>query len=495
MANAEHLELLKQGVKRWNCWRERYPDVLIDLQGADLRGLRFNAVTFCPSNSNSTRIRANLRNVVLSNADLSFAQLAEADFSEADLRESKFDHARLANVNFDSADMRKASFIRADAYQADFEKALADEARFIQANLVEASFVQSSLKDAFFLRTDLMEARFENADLRAAKLPGAWLNRASFYKANLRNANLISAQAVGTHFKSAQLTGACVKNWVIDRTTLVDELICDYIYRGFDKELSKFTERSPREGAFKAGEFVALFQKSVDTVDLVFTDGLDWQALFDSMQKIRQKYNNANINIQSLERQLGGVFVVRFDVAKFVRVNFPKELMSAYGEIRQLKDQMLKMEGKLELCKEQGMKNNYYFNNNQIGSFAEKVQGNLEGSIINNYGPSTEDITRLLTALREQANTFPIEQKDDALDALEAMQDDLAKPEPDQGRIGRHLKKLRRVAIILGAIASGAATVSGDLTTFTNNVNELTEKLGIPIEQVQPNQIPPANSP
>jgi hypothetical protein len=37
----------------------------------------------------------------------------------------------------------------------------------------------------------------------------------------------------------------------------------------------------------------------------------------------------------------------------------------------------------------------------------------------------------------------------------------------------------------IGTIASGAAAVSGDVSTFTGNVIELTEQLGIPIEQVQ----------
>lgn len=138
----------------------------------------------------------------------------------------------------------------------------------------------------------------------------------------------------------------------------------------------------------------------------------------------------------------------------------------------------------------------YVFNQSQFGgSFAETVQGNQEGGIINNYGASTEDITHLLTTLREQANTFSTDLKDEALDTLEALQDDLAKSDPDQSRIGRRLKRLLTIATAIGVIASGAATISGDLTTFTTNVTELTRKLGIPIEQVQPNQIPPANSP
>ena len=73
------------------------------------------------------------------------------------------------------------------------------------------------------------------------------------------------------------------------------------------------------------------------------------------------------------------------------------------------------------------------------------------------------------------------------LDDVEA---DIQKPEPDSGRIGRRLKRLAGIVTTVGALASGAATFSGDLNTFTGNVLELTETLGIPVEQVQPSQSP-----
>ncbi len=40
MANPEHLNILKQGVKAWNTWREKNRSVFPDLTGADLTILR-----------------------------------------------------------------------------------------------------------------------------------------------------------------------------------------------------------------------------------------------------------------------------------------------------------------------------------------------------------------------------------------------------------------------------------------------------------------------
>lgn len=36
MANEDHLQRLKTDVTAWNAWREAYPDIVIDLHGADL---------------------------------------------------------------------------------------------------------------------------------------------------------------------------------------------------------------------------------------------------------------------------------------------------------------------------------------------------------------------------------------------------------------------------------------------------------------------------
>lgn len=39
MANATHLEKIREGHKAWNSWREDNPDIAPDLTGADLTGI------------------------------------------------------------------------------------------------------------------------------------------------------------------------------------------------------------------------------------------------------------------------------------------------------------------------------------------------------------------------------------------------------------------------------------------------------------------------
>lgn len=119
------------------------------------------------------------------------------------------------------------------------------------------------------------------------------------------------------------------------------------------------------------------------------------------------------------------------------------------------------------------------------GGMAETVQGDQVGGTINNYGAKSENITQLLSILREQAQAFPNDYKADALDTIDDLEVNVKEVASDQNKIGRRLKRLVAIASAVGAITGGVATFSGDLKAFTNNVFELTEILELPIEAIQ----------
>ncbi|ASC70547.1 hypothetical protein XM38_014870 [Halomicronema hongdechloris C2206] len=129
------------------------------------------------------------------------------------------------------------------------------------------------------------------------------------------------------------------------------------------------------------------------------------------------------------------------------------------------------------------------------GAIAKNVHGDQVGSTINNYGANLNEINRLLTTLRKQAQTFFAEHKDEALDLMDDLEAGLQKSEPDPERIGRRLKRLVAVATAVGTITAGAVTFSEDLNELTANVIKLTETLNIPVEQIRSNRMPPTASP
>ena len=83
MANAEHLKLLKQGVERWNQWRENTPGVQPDLSNSHLTGADLLKATLIGAN---LRV-PNLRSFDLSGANLHGAYLTSLDLSGANLCE------------------------------------------------------------------------------------------------------------------------------------------------------------------------------------------------------------------------------------------------------------------------------------------------------------------------------------------------------------------------------------------------------------------------
>jgi uncharacterized protein YjbI with pentapeptide repeats len=255
MANQEHIELLKKGIHEWNEWRKNNPEIFPCLKGANLQGENL---------SGRDLSKADLRWANLSNADLHVANL-----SEAQLMDAKFKEANLENANLSKADLTRANFYKANLSGANLENTNCFHVDFNNANLVKANFAH----------------------------------------ADIRKANLMEAQVLRTSFNGSNLTGACIADWNINNITKLDGVICDYIYLKNDKQ-----ERRPSSGKFARGEFSKLVQKAIETVDLIFVDGIDWTAFFQSFQDLRQQYHDDKLSIQAIEKKSGGAFVIRLEV-------------------------------------------------------------------------------------------------------------------------------------------------------------------------------------
>ncbi|MEM9670654.1 MAG: toll/interleukin-1 receptor domain-containing protein [Pseudomonadota bacterium] len=94
MADEEHLEILKSGVKAWNKWREKNKDVIPDLSNAEISNTSLYAINF---------IGANLSGADLSLTDLSVADLRGANLSNAALAAAVLRGTKLSGANLDGA--------------------------------------------------------------------------------------------------------------------------------------------------------------------------------------------------------------------------------------------------------------------------------------------------------------------------------------------------------------------------------------------------------
>jgi hypothetical protein len=93
-----------------------------------------------------------------------------------------------------------------------------------------------------------------------------------------------------------------------------------------------------------------------------------------------------------------------------------------------------------------------------------------------NIGQNNDELTKLVISLREMAQKFPEAQRQEALVTLDDLQEDISNPEKQKPE--RIMIRLRRLVAIAGAIA-GIVAGAAD---FSNNVLELSEKLGVSIE-------------
>ncbi len=194
MANAEQLEILKQGFEVWNKWREKNPHITIDLKDGYLLGVNIG--------------KAHLSGADLYRAMLYGADLGEADLSGADLRE-----ANLTGANLSAADLRNANLSAANISGcyltgANLSKAVLSDADLTGAYLSKADLNWAYLDGANLSKADLSEANLEKAILEKADLGGAKLNQANLRGANLNTAQLFEASLIGAQLSQANLFGA-----------------------------------------------------------------------------------------------------------------------------------------------------------------------------------------------------------------------------------------------------------------------------------------------
>ncbi|MBD2107594.1 pentapeptide repeat-containing protein [Nodosilinea sp. FACHB-13] len=505
MANENQVTLLKQGSEVWNAWRQKNPRIEIslwfdDLSGADLSGADLSNAYF--SNTNLSNV--DLSNANLSNANLSSANLSHANLSNANLSNTSLSSADLNNTNFSDAALSYAAL-----NGANFSNAILSNVDLSYADLSHANLSKASLSKAYLINANLSYANLSNADLSNANLSNA----------DLSNANLNASQILYANLTQTRLTGACIADWQIGSSTVLEDVKCDYIFRTYDQQTGQFSSRLPiaPESTFAPGEFTQRFQiiaSALETIDITLTEGIDWQAFFHSFQDLRDSRSGEDISIQGMESK-GNAFVVRLEVSTEAdRAAIETEIKQRYAyQLAALEaqyEQKLRLQGAhledirdflsferqertrlskvVETMANEQKAPKYDMRGAQFaGGFAETVHGNNVGGIINNYGQNADDVVRLITSLRQLSEAFPEEQKADVLMELDDLESDLSKPEKQEPkRIGKRLQRLMAAGTAAATLAGGAATFSGNVNEFTENVFELGERIGLTREVMQP---------
>jgi len=244
-------------------------------------------------------------------ADL--AAIGGTSFRDADLTDTDFTHATLKSTDFRGANITRTCWkntIKLDLIRPG-ETYLKD-AKIRQ--LVRTADGQGKNFD----RLDLRGINLRGANLQNASFDGTDLNRANLENADLSRAKLVQTLLEGADLTRANLTGACVENWGISNTTKLIDINCDYIFLKYPEN-----ERRPAdpEKYFEPGEFAKLVQKIPNIVDLVFNDCINWQTFVQTFQELRVESETGEEFpvIQIIENKGDGAFVIRVKVAEYER--------------------------------------------------------------------------------------------------------------------------------------------------------------------------------
>jgi len=241
---------------------------------------------------------------------IAFAATGGTSFRNADLTNTNFTGATLKNTDFRDANLTRARFRKAKKVDfARLDNTILTNPKvlnlLVTGNGRGKSYVGANLKGANLKRADLKEANLKDADI----------GQATFQGACLEGANLTLAQAVGTNFTSAKMTGACLEAWNIESTTKLDNVDCRFVFLLENpKPGTGEQERRPSSGEFQPGEFTKLFEEVLNTVDLIFRDGIDWKAFVTTFKKVQDENADTELAIQSIANKGNGVVVVKLDM-------------------------------------------------------------------------------------------------------------------------------------------------------------------------------------
>ncbi|MEM9090934.1 MAG: pentapeptide repeat-containing protein [Cyanobacteria bacterium P01_F01_bin.53] len=231
---------------------------------------------------------------------------------------TRFDGANLTGVNFYEARLNCADFRRATLRRTQFlQSQLLDFSRpgdtILRDRSVRHLLATHQGRSKSYKRANLRDAYLAHADLNGADFTGAIFSGADCTGAWLECANLAHVIALGTEFEVSHLSGACLEGWSIDMSTGLEDVNCSHVYllRG-DSESEK--ERRPNSGKFEPGEFARLFQEALNTVDLIFRNGLDLSAFLSAFRQVQIEHEDKDLSIRSIENKGDGMMLVKVEV-------------------------------------------------------------------------------------------------------------------------------------------------------------------------------------
>jgi len=224
------------------------------------------------------------------------------NFNQSNLLRCTFKNAILEHISFfdanlDYIDWREANF-----------KNLRERAFWVSELEVKRCGVSQNYRDRrIFERLRLDEVYLNNENLKNCSFKESILTFSSLTHSNLSGVNFS-----GTDLSNSNLTGAIIENWIIDRSTNLSNVHCDYIYLSENKDPQ---QRRPLSGNFSPGDFAKVVRSFTETLDFLLHAHDDPQAFVKAMQEMMEAYGPELIQPAGFEHLGDGDRLFKFTVA------------------------------------------------------------------------------------------------------------------------------------------------------------------------------------
>ncbi len=162
----KQFDIIRKGKKAWEMYRKDFPDVKINLSGADLSDLILSGADLRGADLSNTDLRGtDLRNAVLEGADLSNADLGEHEGKIAKLSGANFNKAKLIKCDMTSLFSDMTTFVGADLSGTDLSGS-----NFKKANMTDAILDGCDVESCTFERTILIGAKLDDLSNKQAAI-------------------------------------------------------------------------------------------------------------------------------------------------------------------------------------------------------------------------------------------------------------------------------------------------------------------------------------
>ena len=201
--NKRHLSMLKKGVRTWNNWREKNPDIIPQLSGIHLfagEGKFYNLDGY------------NLERANLAGLKGDFIQLKQANLIEANLEKAQFEGGSFVGSNFSRANLNKIDIKDTRFNQSVFKETNLSEANIYYSDFKDVSFEKANMKKIAFTRVDLTGAKFKQANLESSQFINIKLREANLNEASLKKAKLSQCSIYGSSFIHTNLEDVSTEN-------------------------------------------------------------------------------------------------------------------------------------------------------------------------------------------------------------------------------------------------------------------------------------------